>query len=162
VVILGYAGEPYLRFTERGVLRNERSPATYLNEARYGGVELPERVDPRAPPVWEKVGEAGRPFGWHDHRIHWMSRSDPPVVVADRGSPHPVFDWVIPGTIDGETLAIEGSLDYAPPPGQRFPRMLLVPLILLVVVGLAVSFARRRQEQRSAGAPPPDDRSVAG
>jgi hypothetical protein len=41
ILVPGYDGEPYLRFTADAVYRNERSPATYLNEDRYGGVELP-------------------------------------------------------------------------------------------------------------------------
>jgi hypothetical protein len=35
VVVEGYDGEPYLRFTARGVYRNARSPATYLNADRW-------------------------------------------------------------------------------------------------------------------------------
>ena len=34
VVILGYQGEPYLRFTASGVFANELSPASYLNRMR--------------------------------------------------------------------------------------------------------------------------------
>ena len=43
VVIQGYEGEPYLRFQADGdVYRNANSPATYLNEARYGGADVKE------------------------------------------------------------------------------------------------------------------------
>jgi hypothetical protein len=150
VVILGYRGEPYLWFSETGVRRNDRSPATYLNDARYGDVELPAVADPDLPPLWQQVAGAGRPYDWHDHRIHWMSRSDPPVVVADGDRPHRIFDWSIPGTVDGRPLAIEGRLDYAPLPGRSFPRLLLVPLGVLVLATAAVLLWRRRQRTAAA------------
>lgn len=145
VVIFGYEGEPYLWLSDTGVRRNERSPATYLNQTRYGDVGRPAAA-PDRPPVWRKVADAGRPYGWHDHRIHWMSRNDPPVVVADRDSPHRIFDWAIPGTIDGKPLAIEGRLDYEPLPGRHFPSVLLVPLGALFVAAAIVPLWRRRQD----------------
>ena len=42
LLIEGYEGEPYLRFdADAGVFRNANSPATYLNEERYGGAPVP-------------------------------------------------------------------------------------------------------------------------
>jgi hypothetical protein len=149
VVIEGYEGEPYLRFGPDGVFENARSPAAYLNDDRYGQVELPDETDPDAAPRWRSVAPAGRAYDWHDHRIHWMAETYPPVVAADRSTPHHVFDWKVPGTIDGKPLAITGSLDYEPPPGQRFPRVLLIPLALLVALGGALVVLRRRRMQAS-------------
>ena len=154
VVIFGYEGEPYLRFAPTGVYRNTRSPATYLNDDRYGKVELPEQADARAAPAWEKVGAGGRPYDWHDHRIHWMSNSYPPVVVADKGTPHHVFDWKVPGTVDGASLVVRGRLDYAPLPGQRFPRLLVVPLAALALLAVALPLLRRRRVRRDRDQPP--------
>src|SRR5688572_17371795 len=34
IVVLGYDGEPFLRFAEDGVFENVRSPATYLSRER--------------------------------------------------------------------------------------------------------------------------------
>jgi hypothetical protein len=144
VVIFGYQGEPYLRFGRDGVYRNERSPARFLNEERYGDMPLPAEADARARPLWRKVAAAGRPYEWHDHRIHWMSRNDPPLVVADRDQPHHLFDWVISGTVEGAPLKIAGSADYEPLPAQRFPPVLLIPLALLAVFGIAVWVRRSR------------------
>lgn len=155
VVIHGYQGEPYLRFTASGVYRNTKSPAAYLNDERYGNAPLPAVADARAEPAWEQVGIGGRPYEWHDHRIHWMSESDPPVVAASPGSPHHVFDWTIRGTIDGRPLAITGSLDYAPLPGRSFPWKLVVPLLALLAVGSLVLAARRGYGHRArAGSSP--------
>jgi hypothetical protein len=53
IVVPGYDGEPYLRFTPDAVYRNERSPATYLNDERYGTVDVPARADAKAAPEWK-------------------------------------------------------------------------------------------------------------
>ena len=50
IVIEGYEGEPYLRFTREGVFENQRSPAAYLNDDRYANVEVPASADPKARP----------------------------------------------------------------------------------------------------------------
>lgn len=148
VVIEGYDGEPYLRFTPDGVYENVRSPAAYLNDDRYGKVELPDTADPDAPPEWERVAPGGRAFDWHDHRIHWMAETYPPAVARDTSSPHHVFDWKVPGTIDGAPLAVSGSLDYEPPPGQSFPVVLLIPLAALIVLGVVLVVFRHRRTGR--------------
>jgi hypothetical protein len=149
VVVLGYEGEPYLELRADGTFQNSRSPATYLNDDRYGKVDLPDSADPKAAPDWERVSP--RPtFEWHDHRIHWMSETLPPKVAAAKDVPQHVFDWKVPGTIGGEALTISGSLDYEPPPDQSFPMVLLVPLGLLVVLGGGVVWLRQRR--RKAGA----------
>jgi hypothetical protein len=147
VVIEGYEGEPYLRFTPDGVFENVRSPAAYLNDDRYGNVELPDAVDADAEPEWERVAP-GRVFDWHDHRIHWMAETYPPVVERDTSTPHHIFDWKVPGTVDGAPLAVAGSLDYEPLPGQTFPRVLLIPIVLLVVLGLVLVVLRHRRAGR--------------
>ena len=48
VVVFGYEGEPYLLFEGKRVFRNERSPATYLNQDRYAKVKVPAIADPEA------------------------------------------------------------------------------------------------------------------
>ncbi len=119
VVVLGYDGEPYLRFAAAGgVFRNANSPATYLNEERYGGVDVPASASAAAEPRWERISR-GRSYEWHDHRIHWMSTIDPPQIHRAEDEPHHVFDWNVPGTVAGKPLTIAGSLDYEPPPEEQ-------------------------------------------
>jgi hypothetical protein len=144
-VIEGYEGEPYLRFAPDGVYENSRSPATYLNEDRYGKIDIPDEADPDATPQWERVAPGGRAYDWHDHRIHWMSETYPPAVAADTSVSQHVFDWKVPGTIDGAPLEVTGSLDYEPLPGRSFPRVLLVPLALLLVLGIGLVVLRHRR-----------------
>ena len=144
--VFGDEGEQYLRFTDGGVLRNANSPATYLNEERYGGVPLPEGVGAKAKPRWERVAP-GRSYEWHDHRIHWMSTIPPPKVRDDPDQRQRVFDWRVPIEVEGRRGAIAGTLDYEPP-GSRFRPILIVPLAALVVAG-ALWWGLRRRSQRA-------------
>jgi hypothetical protein len=149
VAISGYEGEPYLEFRDGRVFRNALSPATYLNDERFGDVEVPDEADPKAPPRWEEVAPRER-YDWHDHRIHWMSRELPPKVEATKDQAQHVFDWKVPGTIDGEPFAIEGSLDYSPPPSGNPLGLALGFAAAIGVVALIVVILRLRRSQGSA------------
>ncbi len=149
VVIEGYDGEPYLRFeADGGVYRNAASPATYLNQERFGGVDVPESASAKAPPRWERVSR-GRSYDWHDHRIHWMSPIDPPKVRQAPDRAHHVFDWTVPGSVAGEQLAIRGTLDYEPPPASSFNPVLIAPVAALALAGGIFWWARRRRTAAS-------------
>ena len=113
IVILGYQGEPYLRFDKTGVYANTFSPAAHLNRFRLPRPLKPGVADPRAAPRWRRVAP-GVTYEWHDHRIHWTGRR-PPSGVRD----HPdriqrIFTWRVPGRADGAPFAITGFLGYAP------------------------------------------------
>jgi hypothetical protein len=145
IVIEGYDGEPYLRFTADGVYRNVNSPATYLNEDRYGNVALPEDADATAAPEWELVSSRSR-HEWHDHRIHWMSEIPPPQVRAAPDEPQRVFEWEVPGTANGEPFMVAGTLDYEPPASSRPSWIYLaLPLVAIVLAGGAWMTLRRRR-----------------
>lgn len=148
IVVPGYDGEPYLRFTRNAVYRNARSPATYLNEERLGNVELPAVANAEAEPAWTQVAERSY-YEWHDHRIHWMSPVAPPQVRAAAGRRHHVFDWRIRLTVDGRPVALRGSLDYEPPPESRFRLVLIAPLAALALAGTALWLRRRRGDPRA-------------
>jgi hypothetical protein len=143
LVIQGYEGEPYLAFRDGRVLRNARSPATYLNDDRFAAVEVPEKANPKAPPEWEEVAQKEE-YEWHDHRIHWMSRILPPKVAAAKSESHHVFDWKVPGTLDGKPFAIAGSLDYEPPPGGN-PTLLVGAAAVVLLGGAGAVVLRRRR-----------------
>jgi hypothetical protein len=162
IVVFGYDGEPYLLFTRNGVQRNNRSPATYLNDDRYGNVELPRTANAKAPPRWVSVA-GGIRYAWHDHRIHWMSPIAPSAVRKAPDQPHHLFDWRVPADVDGNRVNIAGSLDFAPPGENGLP--IWVPAIagiaaLGATAGAALLIARRRKKSKTradsspeAGAP---------
>ena len=143
LVILGYQDEPYLAFRDGRVYRNTHSPATYLNDDRFGKVALPKQANAKAPPEWEEVSPREE-FDWHDHRIHWMSTTLPPRVQAAKDKPHHVFNWTVPARLDGQRLTLAGTLDYQPPP-NKIPKPLFVLLGLLIVGGGAAVWLRRRR-----------------
>ena len=147
LVVLGYENEPYLEFRDGRVFRNVRSPATYLNDDRFGDVAVPDEADPKAEPQWEEVSPQDR-YEWHDHRIHWMSKELPPKVEAATDRPQHVFDWKVPATLDGAPLVISGSLRYEPPP-EGDPTILIGVGIAVALAG-AVAVWLRARRSRSA------------
>src|SRR3954467_8983848 len=50
VTVLGYSGEPYLRFLRAGVFENVRSPNAYLDRFRYPPSRAPAEPAPRRVP----------------------------------------------------------------------------------------------------------------
>ena len=94
--MLGYWGEPYLRFNSDGTVEeNRRSPTVAENESRYGGSSTAGR---RTRPVSRNGREVATDgsYAWHDHRAHWMS-TEPPA--GERGDE--VLTGVIPLQVDG-------------------------------------------------------------
>ncbi len=131
VIVLGYQGEPYLRFSADGVYENRSSPAVYLNRDRLAAGSVPAEADADAAPRWVRASE-GSGFSWHDSRIQWTSRTLPPAVQEAPGEPHRILAWRVPAQADGRPLQITGTLLYLPGGGGG-PRWWL----LGVLVGLA-------------------------
>lgn len=130
LVVLGYAPdeEAYLRIGPDGVVeQNVRSFATYYNAERYGSDDIPETVDTRAAPEWERIGSGGS-WSWHDHRAHWMG-AEPPVGL-EPGDSLPRQD--IPVLVDGERVVIGVVTTLRADPS-------IWPAVLGVLVGLSVA-----------------------
>jgi hypothetical protein len=143
VQVPGYDDEPYLRIGPDGVWRNERSAATYINLDRYGRVTLPASADSRAKPVWERLSTQPH-YVWHDHRTHWMSQGLlPPVVAADPGRSHTVFEWTVPLRYGDTDARVEGVLTWTPPPSPWLAWPLYMATALLAAgAGLLAPTAR--------------------
>ena len=148
IVIRGYGGEPYLRFSPDGIWVNVKSPAGYLNQDRYAKSPVPKSASPDAKPKWEEL-TGGDIWAWHDHRIHYMSPIPPKPIRDSPRKPHHVFDWKVPVTANGKRFYITGSLDYKPPPKKGFPIGLAITLASLIGVGMVGLFALRRVILRS-------------
>jgi hypothetical protein len=143
VEVPGYQAEPYLRITADGSVEvNERSPARWLNDARYGArdVEPPPQADPDAPPSWEVVA-AGGTYAWHDHRVHVMSPALPPQVDPHAGTVQPVWDTSVPLVVDGQPVTVEVTLVWVPGPSAGLA-WALVLLAAAAAVGLVLRFPR--------------------
>jgi hypothetical protein len=107
VVVLGFQGEPYLRFSSAGVEANESSPAYYLNRARPQAV--PRGLDALATARWQRVAR-GRTYSWHDDRLHALAAS------ARQPGSDLVGGWTIPLRVDGQRTQLSGTLRYASDP----------------------------------------------
>jgi hypothetical protein len=123
VVVLGYEGEPYLRVGPRGVERNLRSPATYLNAGRTGGTAPPAGADADAPPRWERTSTSPT-ARWHDHRAH---------VMGAQSLQRRVTGWQIELVVDGLTRTVRGELRYVPGPAT-WPWLLVAAGIAAAIV----------------------------
>lgn len=144
IVIYGYEGEPYARILRDGtVQKNQRSPATYLNEDRYADVRVPESANAKAPPEWKTVDDSGT-LRWHDHRSHYMATGTP-SQVKDESKRTKVFDYEIPLRIDGEKGAIDGTLFWVGPADASKTPFLIAGIAVVVLGGAAVLIARRRR-----------------
>jgi hypothetical protein len=152
LVVLGYDGEPYLRIGERGVYRNERSPAAYLNRDRFARVAVPLRADPAAEPVWRRLSR--RPvWQWHDHRIQWMGAGPPTQVREAPRKTHAIFDWRVPARLGERAVTVAGRLDYVPPEenGSSWAVVALVAITgAAAVLALGLLLLRLRREDGTA------------
>jgi MYXO-CTERM domain-containing protein len=153
VTVQGYDGEPYARVLADGTVEvNKRSPAYYLNDDRYADVKVPGSADPKAPPQWSVVDRTAR-LQWHDHRMHWMSRSLPPQV-KDRSRRTKVFDYAIPLRVDAQRASIRGTLFWQPDEGGGAPVAMFVGLgaLALIAIGAVAVVRRRRSREPVEGA----------
>ena len=135
VVVMGYAGEPYLRVGPHGVFENRRSPATYLNRTTTITSKPPASADASAPPVWQRVS-SDTTARWHDHRAHFMGTADPPEVARDPGTRHVVDNFRIPLRVGSEAVVARGQIVYEPPPSP-WPWVIGAVLLAALVFVLA-------------------------
>ncbi len=152
----GYAGEPYLRFSEEGVFQNTRSPAVYLNADRYPDGRVPDTADPTAEPRWQRVSDDNS-YAWHDHRIQWMSRALPPAVEESPDERRRLFDWTVPLEVAGKPVTVAGTLEYVPGTSVT-PRWWLLGVLLglaaLGGVAAVILYARRPPDSAPAADSP--------
>jgi hypothetical protein len=135
VVVLGYEGEPFLRFSSAGVDVNDRSATAGIVKIASRGSE--PALDPRAPPRWSLRSSTNR-YAWHDHRL-----GPKPGRAYGRGN---VAGWAIPIVVDGSRERITGRLWHARGPS-------IWPWLgLLVLSALAATALGRLRNRRLLGA----------
>ena len=161
VVVLGYADEPYLRFTDTGmVLRNSAALTTALVAGRTPGPTAAADGTPRV--TWEHVSHDPR-FTWTDVRARWAATERPPVVQQDEHARHRVFDWALNVTVGGQPTLVRGAVDWIGTPAPSAEgtitwgvtgAALVVTLgaLMLAVLGRRRSRRRRALATGSAGA----------
>ena len=151
VVIDDYKGKPYARILpDRTVQVNTNSEAYYLNDDRYADVDVPKGLADT--PKWKLVSRTAR-FEWHDHRMHWMGKADPPQL-KDKSKRTHIFDWQVPITVDGHKGAIAGTLTWVPLPDEAFPMAVIwISAVVLIGLSLLAFWIRRRRDESSEPRP---------
>jgi hypothetical protein len=156
VTIYGYnrrPRDPYLRLSRGGKVEvNLRSPAYYLNQERFSGAHVPDSADPKAPPQWKVVERTGR-YEFHDHRMHWMSKSVPPQVT-DKSKRTKIVAWSVPLSVQGASGAIRGELFWrGSRPAVPLGAFIAFGVIALLGIASVVVVRRRRAGEPAAAAP---------
>jgi hypothetical protein len=131
VVVLDYAGAPYLRFSVSGIEVNQNSAMYYLNQTPFAQTP-PPGLGPKTPPKWHSVS-GGHAHGWHDGRLHALA------TVALRPGVSFAGTWRVPILVDGRSSVIAGGLWYAPAPSIVW----FWPIVVLLLCVLAAWRVRR-------------------
>jgi hypothetical protein len=139
VVVLGYAGEPFLRFAGDGVAVNQRSLTAVTNKLVKRG-SLPA-LDSHAVPAWF-VKTSRHSFAWHDHRLG--------PKPGHRYGEGDVAGWAIPVVVDGTPERIIGRLWHAQGP-PLWPWLVLLGVTLSGAAALLTTRSRRVLEGTAIG-----------
>ena len=140
VDVVGYAGEPYLRFAPDGTVEENRlSPSKYQNEDRFAITDMPADADAAAAPEWVVVAGDGS-FAWHDHRTHWMNEVPPPGKAPG----DTVVEGVVPLLVDGAEVDVTVMSVWQRPPSS-------LPVALGFTVGLLIAYGALRRRDNLVG-----------
>jgi hypothetical protein len=154
--------KPYAQLLADGTVQvNTNSEAYYLNEDRLGESSVPAGLGDE--PKWKQLSKSSR-FEWHDHRAHWMGKSDPPNL-SDKGVKTKIDDWTVPISVASDKGTIAGTLTWVPLDEGGLPLGAIFAFAaLLIVLSLAVFIIRRRRNDDagdgSDDTPPPPKKEV--
>jgi hypothetical protein len=119
VLVDGYIGEPFVRFSERGVEANVHSPTAIADKLVSTRTLL--MTGPRALPRWTSLTSRHR-LTWHDHRLG--------PTAGLRPGEGPVGRWTVPIRVDGRPSEIGGAV-------WRAERPATAPWLVLWLLSLA-------------------------
>jgi hypothetical protein len=113
VLVMGRAGEPFLRVGPAGSEVNLHSP-TWVDNLVAQGISPTVEADATASPQWQPVHEEPR-MEWLEPRGLYPSEIPPPGVV---GADHPtvVVRWSIPVLRGAATSILTGETSFVPTP----------------------------------------------
>jgi hypothetical protein len=96
-------------------------------------------------PKWKQLSRSSR-FEWHDHRAHWMGKSDPPGL-KDKSVKTKIQDWTVPIEVAGTKGRIAGTLTWVPLDEGGLPLGAIFAFAaLLIALSIAVFIIRRRAD----------------
>lgn len=145
LVVNGYEDEAFLKITAHGTWQNTRSPTARVNA---GDTERDSRsgLDTLAAPVWKQIATTNT-YRYHDHRIGWMGKGRPSVVVDDVNALHVIATWAIDLQIDRTKITINGTLTWVPT-GFGLADILFVVICVACIVGVLVALAVDSRRKR--------------
>jgi hypothetical protein len=155
VVVIGYAGEDYLRIGPDGAQENTASVSSAIN-TRQGTDTLP-------PPAKAQGGAAGRPahwvtrsaqpsYTWRDYRVLWTGQQRPPIVLEDPHGVHTVSSWALNLRVGSTPVLVQGEVRWAGIPWVDPGWALALSLLLAVVLAaVLIVFLRRRRNRSRSG-----------
>lgn len=169
VIVVGYAGEEYLRITPDGVSENVDSLSSALNAAPNPGEFPSTAADAVNRPARWVTRSSAPEYTWRDYRVMWTNARRPPVVAADPHQEHQVFRWGLQLRVDSQPVLVIGEVRWTGTPwvSPLYVGLLTAVLLVLVSVGVVVLRSRRRARHRRAvsqdrivGLNPPLDRNL--
>ena len=119
VTVMGGDEEPFARVGPRGVELNLRSPVAAQN-LRPLGERSAVAVDPRARPVWRRVGSQPS-LSWIEPRARYAPEQPPDEVVRST-EPVRLRAWEIPLVAGTRRVTVRGTTDWVPTDAAGRPR----------------------------------------
>ncbi|MGQ0575078.1 MAG: hypothetical protein ACT4RN_12865 [Pseudonocardia sp.] len=151
LVVVGDAGEPYLRITSRGVEANGASPTwiTSQNPAAQGSAA----GDATVPPQWVQVGASS-------NYAFTLERGEPDRSLAELygyTSPTVVRDWQMSLLVDGRPVVLDGTTTFTPAGYQSSNWLLWLSVAggVLLAAGLVAGIVWLRRRRAAAAAKRP-------
>ena len=150
VVVLGDAGEPYLRLTANGAEANQLSPTWIASQdpAAVAGTGL----DPTAAPQWVPVGSTGQ----YSFTLDRAGPAQDLAALYEVTSPTVIREWTVSLLVNGERIDVDGETTLTPPgyTGSGWGMWTITGLVLAVLAGTAAVVWWLRRHRATPPAPP--------
>jgi hypothetical protein len=161
VVVVGKDGEPFLRFSSKGVEANALSPS-WVQAQRIRGEASPDAAtDAKALPRWQ-LETPQQAFGWLEPRGSFGA-DEPGLEIVRLGVPVDVRRWEIPLDVGGQRHVVQAVTQWVPiadvagladqtatsSKGSGILRGGLAALALVALVTVEITRKRRRPQPRT-------------